>query len=702
MPDLLLELFSEEIPARMQTIAAADLKKLITDSLVNHGLKFEGAKEFSTPRRIALCVVGIPTSTPASVEERKGPRVDAPEQAINGFLGAAGLKSIKDAQIKSDPKKGDYYVAVTEKPSQETGEILLEFIPQVIRKFSWPKSMKWGTTKMQWVRPLHSVLCTFGPETEETQTIEFDLDGIPVGNSTQGHRFMSKGKLNIRRYSDYVEKLEKSYVILDPNRRRDIILHDARTLATAQGLELVEDEDLLQEVTGLVEWPVVLLGRFENSYLDLPDEVIKTTIRKNQKCFVLRKTDSKKLANQFVMVSNIDANDSGKAIIAGNERVISARLSDAQFFWNLDLKIPLESRLSDLKNVVFHEKLGTVADRVKRINQLAQILTKFTNADSKIVERSVNLIKNDLVTEMVKEFPELQGVMGSYYAQMQGEDKAVCDAIKDHYKPLGPNDKIPTDPVSITLALAEKFEILTGFWAIGEKPTGSKDPYALRRAALGIVAIILENNLRIPIREIVKAGFGLFHQDSGLKNSQNETVDDLMLFFIERLKVQLREKGGHFDYIDAVFALEGKDDLVDIVNRIEALEQFLTGEVGTKLLAGYKRAVNILQVEEKKDGITIEGQPVGSLNTEVAESILVSKLETVQSELNHLVKKEQYVQAMMVLGSLKEPIDEFFEGVLVNDENPKIRLNRLKILSQIRNVMVTVADFSKIAGESSE
>ena len=702
MPDLLLELFSEEIPARMQTIAAADLKKLITDSLVNHGLKFEGAKEFSTPRRIALCVVGIPISTPASVEERKGPRVDAPEQAINGFLGAAGLKSIKDAQIKSDPKKGDYYVAVTEKPSQETGEILLEFIPQVIRKFSWPKSMKWGTTKMQWVRPLHSVLCTFGPETEETQTIKFDLDDIPVGNSTQGHRFMSKGKFNIRRFSDYVEKLEKSCVILDPNRRKDIILHDARTLATAQGLELVEDEDLLQEVTGLVEWPVVLLGRFENSYLDLPDEVIKTTIRKNQKCFVLRKTDSKKLANQFVMVSNINANDSGKAIIAGNERVISARLADAQFFWNLDFKIPLESRLSDLKNIVFHEKLGTVADRVKRINQLAQILTKFTNADSKSVERSVNLIKNDLVTEMVKEFPELQGVMGSYYAQMQGEDKAVCDAIKDHYKPLGPNDKIPTDPVSITLALAEKFEILTGFWAIGEKPTGSKDPYALRRAALGIVAIILENNLRIPIREIAKAGFGLFHQDSGLKNGQNEIADDLMLFFIERLKVQLRERGGHFDYIDAVFALEGKDDLVDIVNRIEALEQFLTGEVGAKLLAGYKRAVNILQMEEKKDGITIEGQPVGSLNTEVAESILVNKLETVQSELNHLVKKEQYVQAMMVLGSLKEPIDEFFEGVLVNDENPKIRLNRLKILSQIRNVMVTVADFSKIAGESSE
>ncbi len=702
MPDLLLELFSEEIPARMQTYAAADLKKLITDSLVNHGLKFEGAKEFSTPRRIALCVVGIPTNSPASVEERKGPRVDAPEQAINGFLGAAGLKSIKDAQIKSDPKKGDYYVAVTEKPSQETGKLLLESIPQIIRKFSWPKSMKWGTTKMQWVRPLHSVLCTFGPETEETQTIKFDLDGIPVGKSTQGHRFMSKGKLEIRRYSDYVEKLEKSYVILDPNRRRDIILHDARTLATAQGLELVEDEDLLQEVTGLVEWPVVLLGKFENTYIDLPDEVIKTTIRKNQKCFVLRKTDSKMLANQFVMVSNIDASDSGKAIIAGNERVISARLSDAQFFWNLDLKIPLESRLSDLKNVVFHEKLGTVADRVERINQFAQILTKFTNVDSKIVERSVNLIKNDLVTEMVKEFPELQGVMGSYYAQMQGEDSAVCDAIKDHYKPLGPNDEIPTRPVSITLALAEKFEILAGFWAIGEKPTGSKDPYALRRAALGIVAIILENKLRIPIREIVTAGFGLFDQNSSLRNGQNETADDLMLFFIERLKIQLRERGGHYDYIDAVFALEGKDDLVDIVNRIEALEQFLTGEVGTKLLAGYKRAVNILLVEEKRDGKTIDGQPKSKLTIEKAETLLIDKLELVQSELNNLVKNEKYVQVMMALGSLKGPIDEFFEGVLVNDENPEIRLNRLKILSQIRNVMLTVADFSKIAGESSE
>ena len=700
MPDLLLELFSEEIPARMQTQAAAELKKLITNSLVDHGLVYEGAKEFSTPQRLTLCVAGIPVESPASVIERKGPRVDAPEPAINGFLGAAGLNSIKDAQVKSDPKKGDYYVAVTEKPGQESAEILAEVIPKVLRKFSWPKSMKWGTKKLHWVRPLHSVLCTLGPETEETQTIKFEFDGIPVGNSTRGHRFMGDEELTIRRYSDYVEKLEKSYVILDPDRRKDIILHDARTLASAQGLELVEDTNLLQEVSGLVEWPVVLLGQFDESYLDLPDEVIKTTIRKNQKCFVLQKTGSNELANRFVLVSNLEANDGGKAIIAGNERVISARLSDAQFFWNQDLNVPLENRLGNLKNVVFHDKLGSVEARVKRIAKLAHELIKFTNAESKLVERTAHLIKNDLVTEMVKEFPELQGVMGSYYAQLQGEDQAVSNAIRDHYKPLGPNDVVPNEPVSITLALAEKFEILAGFWVIGEKPTGSKDPYALRRAALGIVSIILENELRIPLRKVIAVGNELFNLKSIENSEEKETIDDLMLFFIERLKVQLREKGDRFDYIDAVFALKGRDDLVDIVNRIEALEQFLTGEVGSNLLAGYKRAVNILRVEEKKDGILIEGRPDTSLSSEVAESILVSKLETVQSELNHLVKKEHYVQAMMALGSLKEPIDEFFEKVLVNDEDPKVRLNRLKILNRIRNVMLTVADFSKISGES--
>ena len=728
MPDLLLELYSEEIPARMQARAATDLKKMVTDLLVDNGLVYEGAKEFSTPQRLVLCVAGIPVNSPTKVEERKGPRVDAPEQAIAGFLGAAGLNSIEDAQIKSDPKKDDYYVAVIEKPGQEAGKIISEIVPQVIRKFPWPKSMKWGSGNLRWIRPLHSVLCTFGPETEETKIIKFDLDGIPVDNVTFGHRFLNSGKIEVRRFSDYEDKLKKAFVILDPVQRKDIILNDARELAFAQGLELVEDEELLHEVVGLVEYPIVLRGQFDESYLELPDEVIKTTIRKNQKCFVLRKTDSDKLANQFIMVSNLDAKDSGKAIVAGNERVISARLSDAQFFWNLDKSVRLADRSEGLKNIVFHEQLGSVADRVRRITQLSKELSKFIKSNTKQVERATNLIKNDLVTEMVKEFPELQGTMGSYYADVQGESAEVCNAIIDHYRPFGPNDKIPTEPVSVTVALADKFDILTGFWAIGEKPTSSKDPFALRRAALGIVSIILEKDWRIPLRKAL--GFSLnLHQlitdkaqsskkDSSLQqnstsghdikkepvsvNDKKEIVEDLLLFFAERLKVQLRERGGRHDYIDAVFALAGQDDLVGIVKRIKALEQFLTTDDGTKLLAGYKRAVNIVNVEEKKDGIKIEGKPNSKLYCEVDEENLSKALSSILPELNHSVEIENYVQTMMTLGSLREPIDNFFENVMVNDYSPEIRLNRLKLLNQVREVMLEVADFSKISSETRE
>ena len=728
MPDLLLELYSEEIPARMQARAATDLKKMVTDLLVDNGLVYEGAKEFSTPQRLVLCVAGIPVNSPTKVEERKGPRVDAPEQAIAGFLGAAGLNSIEDAQIKSDPKKGDYYVAVIEKSGQEAGKIISEIVPQVIRKFPWPKSMKWGSGNLRWIRPLHSVLCTFGPETEETQIIKFDLDGIPVGNVTFGHRFLNNGKIKVRRFSDYEEKLKKAFVILDPVQREDIILNDARELAFAQGLELVEDEELLHEVAGLVEYPIVLRGQFDESYLELPDEVIKTTIRKNQKCFVLRKVGSDKLANQFIMVSNLDAIDTGKAIVAGNERVISARLSDAQFFWNLDKSVRLADRSVELKKIVFHQQLGSVADRVKRITLLSRRLSLFTKSDVKKVERATNLVKNDLVTEMVKEFPELQGIMGSYYADVQGESAEVCNAIVDHYKPFGPNDKIPTEPVSVTVALADKLDILTGFWAIGEKPTSSKDPFALRRAALGIVSIILEKDWRVPLRKAL--GFSLdLHQliadkaqsskkDSSLRqnltnghdikkesvsvNDKEEIVEDLLLFFAERLKVQLRERGGRYDYIDAVFTLAGQDDLVGIVKRIKALEQFLTTDDGTKLLAGYKRAVNIVNVEEKKDGIRIEDKPNRKLYCEVDEENLFKALSSIQPELNRTVESENYVQTMMTLGSLREPIDNFFENVMVNDDNPEIRLNRLKLLNQVREVMLEVADFSKISGETRE
>ena len=728
MPDLLLELYSEEIPARMQARAATDLKKMVTDLLVDNGLVYEGAKEFSTPQRLVLCVVGIPVNSPTKVEERKGPRVDAPEQAIAGFLGAAGLNSIEDAQIKSDPKKGDYYVAVIEKSGQEAGKIISEIVPQVIRKFPWPKSMKWGSGNLRWIRPLHSVLCTFGPETEETQIIKFDLDGIPVGNVTLGHRFLNNGKIKVRRFSDYEEKLKKAFVILDPVQREDIILNDARELAFAQGLELVEDEELLHEVAGLVEYPIVLRGQFDESYLELPDEVIKTTIRKNQKCFVLRKVDSDKLANQFIMVSNLDAIDTGKAIVAGHERVISARLSDAQFFWNLDKSVKLADRSEELKNIVFHEQLGSVADRVRRIAKLSKELSKFIKSNAKQVERATNLIKNDLVTEMVKEFPELQGIMGSYYADIQGESAEVCNAIRNHYKPLGPNDEVPNAPVSAIIALADKIDILTSFWNIDEKPTGSKDPYALRRAALGIVSIIIKNNLRIPLREVLISGLvtkkilntaELAHEEKSelqsisieqmlelddfkFVQSLREKCDNLVIFIKERLKVQLRENGGRFDYIEAVFALEGRFDIVGIVNRVNAIERFLITKDGKQLLAGFKRASNILQVEEKKDGIRIEGLPDDNLLTEQAEIELENQLYSVTQNINMTLKHENFGETMKTLGNLRKPIDNFFENVLVNDSNPEKRTNRLKILNQFREATLIVADFSKISGETIE
>src|SRR6187431_2903572 len=507
MPDLLLELFSEEIPARMQAKAADDLRRMVTDKLVEQGLVYEGAKAFVTPRRLALTVHGIPARQPDLKEERKGPRVGGPDAAVQGFLKATGLTSLDQAKIQRDPKKGDFYVALIEKPGRATLEVLADILPVIIRTFPWPKSMRWGERSarpgaLTWVRPLHSIIATFGPDTEEPEIVKFSIDGIEAGQTTFGHRFMAPAAIPVRRFEDYEAKLKAAKVVLDAQARKDIILADAKELAFAQGFELVEDQVLADEVAGLVEWPVALMGSFEREYLSIPDEVIRATIRNNQKCFVVRDPKTGKLTNKFILTANIEATDGGKTIVGGNERVIRARLSDAKFFYETDLKTRLEARLPKFEQIVFHEKLGTQAERIKRIERLAVEIAPLVGADVEKARRAAHLAKADLLTEVVGEFPELQGLMGKYYALAQGEDAAVAAASEEHYKPQGPADRVPTDKVSVAVALADKIDTLVGFWAIDEKPTGSKDPYALRRAALGVIRLVLENGLRIPLQAV--------------------------------------------------------------------------------------------------------------------------------------------------------------------------------------------------------
>ena len=679
MPDLLLELFSEEIPARMQARAADDLKKMVTDRLVAAGLVYEGAKAFVTPRRLALTVHGVPAQQPDVKEERKGPKVGAPEQAIAGFLRAAGLTSIDQAMVQAD-KKGDFYVAVTEKKGQPAINVIGTIVPEVVRAFPWPKSMRWGAGKLNWVRPLHSIVATFGPETEEPDVVRFDIDGIVSGNETRGHRFMAPAAFSVKRFDDYVAKLHDAKVVLDPARRADMILHDARNLAFAQGFDLVEDEGLLAEVSGLVEWPVVLMGSFDKAFLAIPDEVIRATIRANQKCFVLRDPQTAKLVNRFILVANEEATDGGKAIVAGNERVIRARLSDAKFFYDTDLETRLEERLPKFSGIVFHEKLGTQQERIARIVALAGELANKVGADRAKAERAAQLCKADLLTEVVGEFPELQGLMGKYYAEAQNEDEAVAHACEDHYKPKGPDDLVPADPVSVAVALADKIDTLVGFWAIDEKPTGSKDPYALRRAALGVIRIVLDNALRLRLLKI--AGVTL----------------DLMSFFADRLKVQLREQGARHDLVDAVFALEGQDDLLLIVRRVEALGKFLDTDDGKNLLAGVKRASNILGIEEKKDKRTFAGAPDAALLKVPEEKALASAVAAAKAEASAAVAKEDFAAAMTAIAKLRPTVDAFFDKVKVNDDDKAVRENRLKLLNEIREATRAVADFSKIEG----
>ncbi|MBR0696781.1 glycine--tRNA ligase subunit beta [Bradyrhizobium lablabi] len=698
MPELLLELFSEEIPARMQAKAADDLRRMVTDKLVAEGLVYEGAKAFATPRRLALTVHGIPVRQPDLKEERRGPRVGGPEPAIQGFLKATGLSSVSEAKIQND-KKGDFYIALIEKPGRPAIDVIAEMLPVIIRTFPWPKSMRWGARSaksgsLSWVRPLHAITATFGLETEEPDVVNFSVDGIEAGQTTYGHRFMAPGAISVRRFEDYEAKLTAAKVVLDPQTRKDIILEDAKELAFAQGYEVVEDHVLLDEVAGLVEWPVALMGSFDKEFLSIPDEVIRATIRNNQKCFVVRDSRTGKLANKFILTANIEATDGGKTVIAGNERVIRARLSDAKFFYETDLKTKLEARLPKFEQIVFHEKLGTQAERIKRVERLAAEIAPLVSADVETAKRAARLAKADLLTEVVGEFPELQGLMGKYYALAQGEDAAVATASEDHYKPQGPADRVPTDAVSVAVALADKIDTLVGFWAIDEKPTGSKDPYALRRAALGVIRLIVDNTLRLPILTTAKSAMKGFSANADVDTLPN----DLLSFFADRLKVQLRDQGARHDLVDAVFSLGGQDDLLLIVRRVEALGKFLDSDDGKNLLAGTKRAGNILAIEEKRDKRTFDGAPDAALYTLGEEKALAKAIEQAKREASAAVAKEDFAAAMSAMAKLRPAVDAFFDKVKVNDEDPKVRENRLKLLNEIRAATRAVADFSKVEG----
>ncbi len=725
MPNLLLELRSEEIPARMQRKAAGDLKKLLTDALVEAGLTYEGAREYWTPRRLTLDIHGLTARSADVREERKGPRTDANEKAIEGFLRGAGLSSISEAQVVSDPKKGDFYIAVISKPGRSAEEIIAEVMPGIIKDFPWPKSMRWGKASSQpgslrWVRPLQSIVCTFGSEHEETVVIPFEIDGLVASNVTYGHRFHAPEAITVKRFDDYVASLEKAKVILDAERRKDIILHDARDIAFASGLELVEDEGLLEEVSGLVEWPQVLMGSFEEDYLSIPSEIIRLTIKTNQKCFVTRKQGEETLSNKFILVSNIQATDGGKEIVHGNGKVVRARLSDALHFWKrdqgnlpdletleasakkfgLDLAKPLDQRMAklDALSVTFHAKLGTQGDRVERIRAMAAKIAMPVGADYKVVDRAAVLCKADLRTEAVGEFPELQGVMGRKYAALQGEDVSVSTAVEDHYKPQGPSDRVPDDKVAITVALADKLDTLIGFWAIDEKPTGSKDPFALRRAALGIIRILLEKRARVTLLPRITSHMQRIDMDIGADIATDDLSRqfDLLSFFHDRLKVYLRDQGARHDLIDAVLTPES-DDLLMVARRVEALTAFITSEDGINLLAGTKRATQLLAAEEKKGTVVADGVSEALLKLD-AEKELFAAISKAASEAAGAVAHEDFRSAMEALSKLRAPVDRFFTDVLVNDEDAAIRANRLALLRMIRAATGTVADFSKIAG----
>jgi len=700
MAELLLELFSEEIPARMQAKASEDLKRLITDKLKAAGLAFTRADAFVTPRRLTLVLDGLPVTQADVTEEKKGPRVGSPQQAVDGFLKSAGLSSLEQCEQR-DTGKGVFYFAVVEKKGAATAHVLPAIILEAMTGLPWPKSMRWASYTQRWVRPLHSIIALFDGKVLEGA---FDLGGklIAFAQSTRGHRFLSKGDITVSDFADYQAKLRAAHVILDPAERRAIIKSQAEALAVAKGFKVKPDEGLLDEVTGLVEWPTVLMGDIDRQFMDVPAEVLTTSMRTHQKYFAVEQADGK-LAPHFLVVANITASDDGKQIIAGNERVLRARLSDAQFFWRQDQKVKLADRLPGLDTVTYHAKLGSVGQKVARNTALAVELAKEIGADGADTKLAAQLAKADLTSGMVGEFPELQGLMGRYYAQLEKLPKDVADAIADHYKPLGPTDHVPAAPVSMVVALADKLDTLVGFFAVDEKPTGSKDPFALRRAALGAIRLIIENKLRLKLRDVLGRAYSGYYDHGGSaagfeKNQPKVVIAELMEFFADRLKVALREQGIRHDLISAVFALGNEDDLTRLLARVDALKGFVESEDGANLMSAYKRASNIVRIEEKKDNTAHDGTVDPALLDQAEEKTLHEALTTAADQAAAANAKEDFTTAMEALAQLRRPVDAFFDKVTVNCDDAQRRINRLRLLSAIRATLNKVADFSKIEG----
>ena len=741
MPDLLIELFSEEIPARMQRRAGEDLKKRMTDGLVEAGLTYAGAHALTTPRRLTLAIDGLLAESPTVREERKGPKVGAPDKAIEGFLRGAGLT--RDQLEERDTPKGAVYFASIEKPGRPAAEIIAEVLETTIRNFPWPKSMRWGSGPLKWVRPLHSILCLLSDEAG-IEVVQLDIDGIKSGNTTQGHRFMEPGEIAVSGFDDYATKLKRANVVLDPAERADAIWQDATNQAFANGLEVVEDKGLLAEVAGLVEWPVVLLGAIDDEFLSLPPEVLQTSMKEHQKFFSVRNPKTGRI-EKFITVANRETADNGATILAGNQKVLSARLADAKFFWENDLRVAkegMETWTEALGSVTFHNKLGTQADRINRIAALAREIAPVVGADADLSEQAAQVAKADLSSEMVYEFPGLQGLMGRYYAEAAGLPQEVANACENHYSPLGPSDDVPTEPVSVAVALADKLDTLTGFWAVDEKPTGSKDPFALRRAALGVIRLVIENDARSHLdrffdaqllrhemaqsqgdaesqelmgdmlKEIGKHGvFGsavrtvldTFDGDlpkhlEELKNSLPDVSKDLLGFFHDRLKVFLRDQGIRHDVIDACIAMDGNDDLTLLVKRARALEDFMKSDDGTNLLQGYKRANNILTQAEAKDGVEYSYGGDVKFAEEPSEVALFEALAANEGAISSAIEAEDFAAAMGSMAALRSPVDAFFEAVQVNTDNEVVRRNRLNLLHQIRTVCGQVADLTKVEG----
>jgi glycyl-tRNA synthetase beta chain len=698
MPNLLIELFSEEIPARMQARAAEDLKALVTNGLVEAGLTYSGAAAFATPRRLSLSVEGLSGASKAVREERRGPATTAPDQAVEGFLRSTGLT--RDQLEVREAGKGQAYFAVIEKPGRAAAEIISEVLEQTIRNFPWPKSMRWGAGSLRWVRPLHSIICLLTDEAGAT-VVPLEIDGITAGNTTRGHRFLSKGDIKVSGFEDYEAKLKKAHVILRADERAETIWHDATNQAFASGLEVVEDKGLLAEVAGLVEWPVVLSGKIGEAFLGLPPEVLQTSMKEHQKFFSVRNPRSGRIEG-FVTVANTETADHGATILKGNQKVLSARLSDARFFYENDLRVAkagMGEWLDGLANVTFHNKLGSQRDRINRIAALAREIAPKVGADAAQAKEAARIAKADLRSAMVGEFPELQGVMGRYYALAAGRAPEVADAARDHYSPLGPSDDVPTAPVSVAVALADKLDTLTGFWAIDEKPTGSKDPFALRRAALGVIRLVLGNELRLGLNDALAKASDIVGEREGRDGARSlADINELMSFFHDRLKVFLRDEGIRHDVIDACLAMPGSDDLTLLVKRARALSGFMATEDGENLIQGYKRANNILTQAEEKDGVEYSfGADVKYAEGD-EEKALFAALDKAEAEIAPAMRGEDFGAAMAAMANLRAPIDAFFTAVQVNSDNQVVRRNRLNLLSRIRSICLSVADLNRIEG----